>query len=182
MEHQEARPGTYAVTEEMPHQPDEVPVYRYLAPNTLGNAETEEAAARLVIFCQSAGLWCGMGTRNLVTQLRKDEADTVTYHEAMAAYQSAMEAYQSDLVRHSRKTLLTLGIYRLFVPAPKPPEIKEPAQPYLTVTVLGFDYLWAGFSQLIERGLVVKTRDEQHNEDVLYPTAQLVRALGKARP
>ena len=57
---------------DMPYGPEEFRFHKYCLPMSYGRSEEEEAAARLIAACQTAGLWCGVSLPLLEKTMRKD--------------------------------------------------------------------------------------------------------------
>lgn len=177
MERQATTPGTYPVTETMPCPPDEVRVGRYLAPNTLGKAEAEEAGARLVTFCQQAGQWCGMGATNLIAMLEEELRLIAEQRAANERNIARNDLYQRELYRYRTWCFWTCGLYSLFVQQPTFLPEQLPKPPF-TVIRVNPELLFNGFHWLAEKGYAVHRREGgEEGEDVFYPTAKLIHAL-----
>ena len=64
--------GLYDMDEKLPCGPNEIRFRRYLLPSTLGNVETEEAAARLLSYSQDVGRWVGVSWPRMVATMREE--------------------------------------------------------------------------------------------------------------
>ncbi len=64
--------GLHEVREPMPCQPYQIYILRWALPNTLGHAEPEEVAARLLSFSQESGRWVGVSLLKIIDQLKAE--------------------------------------------------------------------------------------------------------------
>ena len=55
--------------------PKDVKFPKYMLPDTLGNSEAEEVAARLVTICQDNNKWAGINLRDFAETLENDFKD-----------------------------------------------------------------------------------------------------------
>jgi len=60
---------------EMPCQPCEIRFPKYALPMTIGKAESEEAAARIISFSQEAGEWTGVSWNQIIKMMKRDYED-----------------------------------------------------------------------------------------------------------
>ncbi len=174
-----ATAGTYTMDQGLfACSPEQVPVWRYAAPNTVGRVESEEAAARLVFFCRQAGLWCGMGARNLADVLEDYAAEEQVRWQQIREYQEALKKYDQSLARFKLWSLLTLGFSSLFKERPIEPKKPDLPDPPMTVLAISPQLLFNGFAELVEKGLCIKRQiDGEEGEEVVYPTPSLIRIL-----
>ena len=181
----ELKPGLFAMPSlyEMPVRPKELArhVVAYLAPNSLGKAEDEEAAVRLVWPSVEADQWVGVTWERIVRQMQAE-------HEAECAVQAARNHNFEEewLVRARREkfwvlSVITLGVYALFANYPMPdlmavPQHEEPA--FSLVPLYGPSCIVDAFSRLIDLSLIVVRKEG--DTEVLFPTPELISHLGAA--
>ena len=66
--------GCFAVEEAMLCNPRDITVRKYFLPATLGRAEAEEAAARVLSFSQQLDQWVGVSWPNIVEVMQAEYA------------------------------------------------------------------------------------------------------------
>lgn len=64
--------GLFEVEEQMPCLPRQIRWQQYLLPSTLGRAETEEMAARLIEYSVNAGQWVGVSWDLILGKIKED--------------------------------------------------------------------------------------------------------------
>lgn len=165
---------------EMPCEPQAIrPCYRfdYAMPMTLGSMELEEAAARLLIDSLQSNVWTGISWAQMVEQMK---ADMALYDNMPRRAQRKLdEAYEAACQKRFWLTVVTLGLYALFVPPPVRAIAEQPKdqrQPPLTgIMMQGPDFVGQGLRGLADRGYMKIV--EEGDGAIFYPTPALVRFL-----
>ncbi len=150
--------GIYPMKEKLPCSPKDIGLLQYALPSTLGNAEAEEVAARILMFSRERGRWVGVSYSKLI-QTMKDDLE----RGRLAQEMWAQEVREYNCAR--RKYIFTLGLSK----KPSPPIKKE--MPFSLISVMG---LWP-----LKRGLVQLVENEWVNidGDALYPSESLIRRI-----
>jgi len=79
--------GLYRINgAEMPCRPQELKICRWAIPGALGDAESEDIAARIISFSFGSGIWVGVTRRRLVQML----TDDLSLALAWEAYKNAL--------------------------------------------------------------------------------------------
>ena len=150
--------GIYPMKEELPCSPKDIGLLQYALPSTLGNAEAEEVAARILMFSRERGQWVGVSYSKLI-QTMEDDLEK----ERLAQEMWAQEVREYNRTR--RKHILTLGLSK----KPNLPIKKE--KPFSLISVMGLWPLKRGLAQLIENEWV------SVDGGALYPSESLVRRI-----
>lgn len=150
--------GIYLMKKELPCSPKDIRLLKYALPSTLGNAEAEEVAARILMFSRERGQWVGVSYNKLI-QVMEDDLEK----ERLAQEKWAQEVMEYNRTR--QKHILTLGLSK----KPKLPVKKE--MPFSLISVTGLWPLKKGLAQLIENEWV------NVYESVLYPSESLIRRI-----
>lgn len=177
--------GLYAVEEKMPCPPNAITLYRYAIPSTLGRAEQEEAAARILSFSQQLNQWVGVSWHRLVEMMSEE-------YKAYCSIQKA-QIHNSDeqcrLNRAVRKyyivCALTLGIYAFFVAKPEaqlckvPEEAQIPLSGIFVFGMFGLNHVMIGINELIEKGFLQRVTEGEGEDafDVFFPTPSLLSLI-----
>jgi len=150
--------GIYLMEKELPCSPNDIRLLKYALPSTLGNAEAEEVAARILMFSRERGRWVGVSYNKLI-QAMEDDLE----RGRLAQEMWAQEVREYNCAR--RKYIFTLGLSK----KPSPPIKKE--MPFSLISVMG---LWP-----LKRGLVQLVENEWVNidGDALYPSESLIRRI-----
>ncbi|MBI3255569.1 MAG: hypothetical protein HYZ63_01210 [Candidatus Andersenbacteria bacterium] len=174
--------GCFACEEEMSNRPGDLKISRWALPATLGRAEPEEAAARILHFSQQLNTWVGVSWPRLV-QMMKEEYEA---HERFnAANEQRYREREQKVRRYMVLCILTLGIYALF--APKPTEVPSdlPADdlPFTGIFPFGPQHVVTGVQELLRDGLIRSevTAEGEEGIQVFFPTCELVRRILKAQ-
>jgi len=150
--------GIYPMKEKLPCSPKDIGLLQYALPSTLGNAEAEEVAARILMFSRERGQWVGVSYSKLI-QTMKDDLE----RGRLAQEMWAQEVREYNCAR--RKYIFTLGLSK----KPSPPIKKE--MPFSLISVMGLWPLKKGLAQLIENEWV------NIDGDALYPSESLIRRI-----
>ena len=178
---QEVAPGLFAVEEEMPCEPSDIRVTHYELPGaaTLGRAERDEAAARILSFSQKAGRWVG------VSSSRLDEVMDEEYAVSQVIAHARKSAKQAEKV-YKRLRILTCGLFPKFTKWPmlEVCEIATKAIPRTSIYFTGRGFVEDGLEELVESGMLrkVEVADEyQAGVHVFFPTPALVSLVSRRR-
>lgn len=164
----------------MPCQPDDIRFrFNYAIPNTLGSMETEEAAARIISFSKNLNEWTGVSWDQLVEMMRAEYEEQKKMDKATEAHNAAMEVWFSQLHRHFWLSVLTLGIYALFVRKPERVRVQQPEVnlPFSGIFPFGPQFVINGIQELLEKNYLKKESDEAEKTEILYPTPKLIGFL-----
>ncbi len=171
---------------QFPVNASELRLVKYTAMGTLGRAENEEAAVRLLMFSQQNGEFVGVPWNVVMLQWLNEAKEYAkqdeVYNKRHNQFQRELREYEKQRRAYIRFAWKTLGISRLFTKHPFMPMFVAPSQPkslpHSVTLMLGFGNpqdLINAFWQLIDEGLIGK---ENHNEvDYLIPTPALVSRL-----
>lgn len=142
------------MSEGMSCEPGELQIPRYLLIGRLGHAEREEAAARLVAFCQDQGGWQPVSWAELVREQIAPEAAAILRDRDRQRASWEEQDYRERMAGYRRRAWLTAGLYRLYVKPPEASALPEPALPDVTPA----DYQFQSFLHLgLDRGLSMIT-------------------------
>lgn len=172
--------GEFPLLGEMPCRADQLRrIVRYAAPSTLGKAEDEEAAVRLLWPSAHSGEWFSVTWLHLVTQM-KGEYEVDQARECVKLHNLA-ERYVTHQARqvYWLLSIATFGIYALFAcyPMPNLQEVPDTDLPFSLVPLYGPQAIVGGIQRLISRQLVLVKKES--DVEVLFPTPELVRAIAK---
>ncbi len=179
--------GEFPSDGEMPCRADQLRkrFVPYMAPSTLGKAEDEEAAMRIIYPSIYHGEWVGVTLKYLVKKMQLEfEAERAVANVVSHNINEDLEAEKARQ-RYVLLCVLTLGIYALFASWPKPnrkevtyvPPQHLNSMPVSVLPVYGPDAIVNAISRLINQGLV-KVKKEQDIE-VLFPTPTLVKVVAQ---
>jgi hypothetical protein len=162
---------------DMPYGPEEIWVLPYELAGQLSNWEQDEAAARLIIACQEAGIWCGVSSQWFLETIRQE---TSQYREAQREEQKDREYYHREVRKYILFSILTLGVYALIIKGPRRP-FPRPRPALITgVYDYGPPHVCDGLVQLAYENLItVEKNGDGHN--VYFPTTELLFALDGLR-
>lgn len=169
----------------MPCETNELAILPYLLPARLGRTVREEAAARILIFSQEAGMWVGVSLRALAARMQ-DEMDRDREYRRQLV--SIREAEEQETRRVAKFTVfywlgivLTFGILLFFTKKPVAKTFERPAAPPAPaslVPLIGSIPVMIGMRELVELGLIEHDRRtldyRSAPEDVVFPTPRLV--------
>lgn len=175
----EIKPGLFEMSEAMPCNPRKLCVPHYALPNTLGHAEPEEAAARLIVASQWAGQWVGVSLRALMESLKSDYDTHHRFCEEMSQYHEDMWAWQRKCSNRFWFCILTLGIWALTSKPEKPKMVKRPELPFSGIFLFGPDHIVVGLHELMGNDMikVIPFGEGDNQTDVIFPTEKLVRRV-----
>ncbi len=164
----------------MPCSPKEFHLLKWTLPGTFERMEREEAAARILAHSQELDTWVGVTWAELVEMMRQDHAMAQAGHELQRQNELGRQESASRMRRHQILSVLTLGIYALFVrkPAEFAP-VLPPELPFSGTFMFGPQFVAEGVRELIERGLIrhVQTAESDCQGDLLFPTPALVARI-----
>jgi len=100
--------GIYPMKEELPCSPKDIRLLKYALPSTLGNAEAEEVAARILMFSRERGRWVGVSYNKLI-QAMEDDLE----RGRLAQEMWAQEVREYNCAR--RKYIFTLGLSSIWI-------------------------------------------------------------------
>lgn len=161
--------------------PQELHIHRWGAIDRLGNAEMEEAAARVLSFSLTAGKWVGVTLENVIEQMHGDVKAFYAVQQARQRNWQKRDAHVRNVQLYVLFSVLTLGIYALCAKKPKLELEEEPTPPdCTTLAVVDPRIVMNGLIRLTRQyNLVRAEKDGEGDEarDVLFPTAELVRLI-----
>ena len=177
--------GLFAVEEQMPCSPKDIKVWPYCLPSTLNRAEREEAAARILTFSQKLDQWVGVSWPQLVEMMKHDyeleqKANAIRRHNMEEEWRVA-----NELRRRRTLSIITLGLYALFVEKPSA-QLKEELTekvPFTIVFLMGPNAVIEGIHELVERGFLqhVQEGDGENKMSIFFPTPSLVNQIMKVQ-
>lgn len=163
--------------DQMPCSPDKIHIWYWALPNTLGKAELEEVAARILFFSKELGEWVGANRSAILTQVQ-EERDM--YHKKENNYQNSLyrqHHYKTALKRYDLLCYYTFGLWRQFVDEPINPGLIEiPDTPISLVPSYGLHVITQGINLLLDRELLRVERDNL-GEKVFFPTPLLIKRI-----
>lgn len=162
----------FVVAEEMPCAPNQIKVWFWGCPDTLGKAELEEVAARLISFSQKLDEWTGVTWAEIAQQLTEETKVAVNIEQALLDYDRRMDSYR-------RLNFWTCGIYGKYVPVPMRPIFDENAKPASIFSWQGPMALVHTLMKMRDEGLV-RCEDAGKNV-VFYPTPALIERIMQAQ-
>lgn len=164
----------------------ELQLQKYLASSTLGNAEKEEAAVRLLIFSQEKKEYVGVPWGKVASEWFNEARE---YTKQAELYSAKYNEFQNQLLIFYKKNKdyenlawKTLGLSLLFIKKPTVPVFDTPLVPkkdsHSITLELGLgdpQKLIDAFLDLIEEGLI-KT-EILNDTDYFFPTPILVSKI-----
>jgi len=152
---------------------------RYLAPNTLGKAEDEEAAMRIIWPSIEQGQWVGVTWTYMVRQmLRERRASEALETEQMFRSKTQWLTVKAKRRRYLLLCLLTFGIYCLFAKWPKLVRLEVPGAddvPISVIPICGPYAIADSVFRLLERELI--TTRLENGVEIFFPTQELIDAV-----
>lgn len=152
--------GLYVVDEVMPYHPSALSLRKYALPDTLGDALSEEAAARVLYQSTEQGFWVGVSWSALADQMTEDVRQIAQDREI-------------ELRACRRKgvlNILTLGVYGIFKR-----EDGRSGTGQDVFSLYSHESLVRGIVLLRDRGLL---RCEEIGKDsVFFPTPSLLNEV-----
>lgn len=167
--------------ERMPCSPRDLKIYPYVLIGTLGWAESEEAAARVITFSQQLDQWVGVSWPRILEMMQQDyelhqKSQEVRHHNLEKQWRVARE-----LRRRRIFCILTLGLYTLFVSKPTAQMHDEPTEkvPVSTIFLMGPQGVVNGIHELIEKGMLRHVQEDKGESilDVFFPTPALIARI-----
>jgi hypothetical protein len=175
-------------------QPGQIRMYRWVIQG-FGRMEREEAAARIVHFCQQAEQWCGVSWNNLLKMTLADfeavQAAEKTNERADTAEdlnRTVKFYYQRTMRRFIALSVLSLGLWALGCwlggKIPKKPQLVtvpkrlDHVTPMAATMVSGPNALVEGVHEMIEMGML-----EQHDiggddgDSIFFPTPKFAETI-----
>lgn len=170
----EIQRGLYEVEETLPCKPGQLRFLRYmLIPSNLGDAEQQEAAARILFFSQQLDRWVGVSWLRIVEMMQEDEK----------IHQTAMAELRRLVLRVFRErriywilSVLTIGIYALFAKKPAINKQEVPWFPLSGIFVKGPDCVITGLERLSQNGYMRQEEIGKGEETttIFFPTPKLI--------
>lgn len=178
--------GCFAVEEAMPCKPRGIRVPKYFLPSTLDHAETEEAAARVLIFSQQLDQWVGVSWGNIVDVMQAEYALDRSMVELNRMRREAKRRYERELSNYQWLTIVTLGIYALLAQKPAKPDdegLPEVQVPFSGIFAFGPNHVVDGIHDLLARGFLRQETEgvEEEAQSVFFPTPALVERIMKVQ-
>ncbi|MDP2741665.1 MAG: hypothetical protein Q8O66_03210 [bacterium] len=170
----------------MPCPPRGIAIGYYFLPATLGRAEQEEAAARIISFSHKLNQWVGVSWSKIVEMMGEDLEKEAVANEKLACHNEVMDIWFRQLYRYFWLCVLTLGIYGLFRQKPQRPGLAEKEKqkqdtPFSGIYLFGPGHVLGGIQELIGRKMLVHeklpTNDDERMLDVFFPTPVLVARI-----
>lgn len=174
--------GLFLLEEEMPCRPREIGIGRYFLPATLGRAEQEEAAARILSFSHQLDQWVGVSWPKLVDMMKEDFKKDEAVRKILNRHNERMREWYRQLHSHFWLCIFTLGLYGLFVKKPQRPRDEKEEEvdvPFSIIYTHGPDSIVEGIKELVSRNML-KHIDKEEGENailVFFPTPALVSRI-----
>ena len=163
--------------DQMPCSPDKIHIWYWALPDTLGRAELEEVAARILFFSQEAGEWIGVNRSAILTQVQ-EERDMCNRKESN--YQDSLyrqQRYKTALEKYRLLCYYTFGLWQRFVEEPINPGIIEiPDTPISIVPCYGLNVITQGINLLLDQELL-RVESDTFGERVFFPTPLLITRI-----
>lgn len=176
--------GLYEATVPLRGNPAELreKMRHYVAPSTLGKAEDEEAAMRIIWPSIEQGQWLGVTWQYMVEQMRRERHDSeVIETDRMIKSKKQWFVVKAERQRYLLLCLLTLGLYCLFSQWPQVVRLEAPDTDDVPISVVtlygGPQPIVDGVYRLLERKLVTTTIE--NNVEIIFPTQELINAVTK---
>lgn len=167
--------------EQMPCSPNKIHIWHWALPNTLGKAELEEMAARILSFSQEIGEWIGVNRSAILVQIQ-EERDM--WHRKESNYQNILHRqrqYKTALEKYNFLCYCTFGLWRRLVDEPiHPGMIEIPDTPLSLVPCYGLHVITEGINLLLGEELLRIERDN-FGEKVFFPTPLLIKRIMQAQ-
>ena len=162
----------------MPCSPNDIGILHYALPETLGRFEGEEAAARIISFSQQLDQWVGVSWRRLAQMMQAEFDASRSVEEARSHNFHERERIKRAGRRYIKRSILTLGIYALFVAKPTAQlrEVPDVTLPLSGIFVTGPGHVVTGIRELIGEGFLKLVTREGFG-DVLFPTPELLSRI-----
>ncbi len=177
--------GLYEMEErdrnQMPCSPDKIRILYWALPNTLGKAELEEAAARILSFSQESGEWVGVNKSAILAQIQ-DERDM--YRRGEKNHRKNLyrqQQYRKAMKKYDLFCFFTFGLWRRWKDKPEQPRVIDITEaPFTVVPIYGLQAISQGINLLLDKELL---RAERGNfgERILFPTPLLIQRIMQAQ-
>lgn len=146
----------------------------------LGDASLNEAAARVLYYSRQCGRWVGVSTYRLKIDVEIDKRLSVVHNRVRQANEIARMQYSDRVWLFWIFTVLTLGLYPIWVAKPvlalhSPPSEAPPLTVFADKGVVG---LMPAINQLIDTGFLSFCEYQNPNgtcDQVVFPTSRLMR-------
>jgi len=174
--------GLFKIEEEMPCLPSEIGIGHYFLPNTLGRAEKEEAAARILYWSKKVGEWVGVSWQKVSEEVIAEYEKNKEINEANSRNMEKIRRYNTKVSDRHRKICWTLCLYALFSKKPVRPELEEVPEhdlPFSCIFTHGPQFVPAGINELLDENLIRK-EERGEGEDgftVFFPTPKLISRI-----
>jgi len=159
----------------MPCSPRAIRVGKYSLIATLEKAEREEAAARILSFSLQLDQWVGVSWHRLVEMMQGDYELCQRAEKAQEHNFNERERIQRAMWKYYILSILTIGIYALFVAKPVAQMHEIPEIPFSGIFMFGPQHVFVGVQELVEREMLLQVRDGE--DDVFFPTPALVSRI-----
>ena len=173
---QEVAPGLFAVEEEMPCEPSDIRVILYDPPCSLGSAEKEEAAARVLSCSQKAGQWVGVTWEHLLEVMHGEFEKSQWIARAQRGAKCAKKV-------HKWLRVLSLGSFRGFDEdsVEKVCELAREGLPTSAIYfTLNYGFVLGGITELVQMGMLRGT-GAPGSGHTFFPTPALISRIMKAQ-
>lgn len=152
---------------------------KYVLLETFGKQESEEAAARILIFSKQLDKWVGVSWRALAQVMQEELEEEQNLQKLRDESWDAQRTYLKELKAWKTKNYLTLGIYSLFATKPVEKEVDVPESDIAMsgLHIFGPQSIVNGLHMLIEKGFVELKK--MNNEDVFFPTQSFVDKVAR---
>lgn len=173
--------GCFALDEPMPCNPGDIRLWRWVLPSTLDHAEPEEAAARILHFSQQLDQWVGVSFALLVKMMREEFNEANRLQAARRHNREEERRHHEALVKYYLLSVVTLGLYALFVwrPTKCVEALPDVNLPFSGIFAFGPEFVIRGIRDLVKRDFLrLHTVGKGDNaSDVFFPTPQLVTRI-----
>jgi hypothetical protein len=177
----EIEKGLFVAEEPMPCRPEALTIYPYVLVSTLGRAEQEEAAARILSFSQRLGQWVGVSWKRLAEMMIAEFETMQKIEEARRHNWEEKGRVHEAMRSYHLLSMLTLGIYMLLRSKPTAQLKEEPREklPFSGIYMFGPDHVATGIRELLETGMLrqMTESDGESTVDVFFPTPTLIERI-----
>lgn len=170
-------PGRYELpaSNSIPGKPSELPIARYTANDGLGDPALEEAAARVLMASVEAGQWVGIDRTAIDDQIEADHAAVRAAQDACERNRERREIYLATSSAYRALSILTLGVYALFV---KRPTLEvEPVPERTSIALFDHQRVVNALDQLVKNFRLLQETAvfcDGQKQVILFPTPKLV--------
>lgn len=171
----------FAVDEQMPCSPRDIRVWHWALPSTLDHTETEEAAARILHFSQKLDQWVGVSLTRLGQMMEEEYEKEKRLRVVRHRNQEEKCRYDGAMCKYRLLSLVTLGLYNLFVQKPTKhmEELPNVNLPFSGIFAFGPHHVVNGIQDLVKRGFLRQHTEGEGDDayDVFFPTPHLVSRI-----